>query len=189
MDGRIRPAGSGHSHLRRQATLIVILATCSIFSAGQEQRVVENSVEAFIPFLTPVGDIIRPEWPESFTRDGIQGTVQMLVTIDESGRVTSVEALAGPVAMRDLAMAAVRTWHFNPVIRNGHAVPAYTTELLTRYIPSLKHSFDDLKDRAAYERQQALKERFPRSDAQILADFEQDTTGTTGPRKSGTTTP
>ena len=78
MHGRIRPAGSGHSHLRRQATLIVILATCSIFSAGQEQRVVENSVEAFIPFLTPVGDVIRPEWPESFTRDEIRDNDRFL---------------------------------------------------------------------------------------------------------------
>lgn len=152
----------------------------SVRSAGQDERNVGGGVEAFVPFLTPIGDFARPEWPDSFERDGIQGTVQMIVTIDGSGSVTNVEALTGPVAMRDLATAAVRTWHFNPVIRNDHPVAAYTTALLSHITSVGKHSFDDLKDPVARDREQALREKYARSDAEVLADVEQDSVGRTG---------
>jgi hypothetical protein len=159
--------------------LVVALLACSVLSTCQQSRGIDSKVEAFVPDLTPIGNAERPSWQESTARD-LDGAVQMLVMIDESGTVVNVEALTGPAAMRDVAVAAVRTWRFNPVIRDGHAVAAYTTELLTHYIRSRKHSYDDLKNHAAYDREEALRERFPRTDIQVLADLEQNSIGTTG---------
>jgi TonB family protein len=138
-----------------------------------------DAPEAFVPFLTPI-EKVGPLWPEAARADGVQGTVEMLVSIDARGFVTKVEAWTGPVILREAAIEAVRQWKFQPVLRSGRAVAAYTTALLVRMDPARIGSFslNMSEERGAAERTVELERRFPRSKQQVLADLEQDAKGT-----------
>jgi len=65
-----------------------------------------------------------PEYPIAAVRAGQEGTVLVRAEIDASGKPGNVE-LAQRSRSRDLdraALAAVRTWTFEPAIRDGKAV-------------------------------------------------------------------
>src|SRR6266853_6241576 len=88
------------------------------------QSLGEGDVQAFVPKLTPLKRVAGV-LPETARSQGLQGVVRMLVTIDQQGLVTNVEALTGPEILRKPAMDAVRQTQFLPVIRNGHPVTSY----------------------------------------------------------------
>jgi TonB family protein len=134
--------------------------------------------QAFIPLLHPITHI-EPVWPAEAKQ--MEGSVELLVTIDEQGTVTDAEALSGPPALRPAAIAAAKQMQFRPVIRAGHPVAAYTMQTvdfmdwsLPSHVP-LVNMADDL---AAAQRQMTLSQAWPRSKAQVLADYENDLEGT-----------
>jgi TonB family protein len=134
--------------------------------------------QAFVPFLNPV-QREEPEWPESAQTQGIQGVVQVLITVDPRGSVANAEAMTGPEVLRKSAMDAVRQWKFRPVLRDGHAVFAYTQTVVTfldHSKPSTPESMglNVADEMAASQRTRELQDRWPRSPAQTLADLEQD---------------
>jgi hypothetical protein len=161
--------------------VICVLVICLSFLAFPAQAPnaspndVANTVQAFVPFLTPI-EKVRPLWPDAAITAGVQGNVEMLVTIDAQGHVTKVEAWTGPEILRVASIEAVRQWRYQPVLRFGHAVAAYTTALLVRIDPARaeKFSLNRAEEHAADERRFELTERFPRSKEQVLADLEQD---------------
>jgi len=58
---------------------------------------------------------VEPSYPETARRSGIEGTVELEVSIDASGRVTDVEVLRGlPMGLSDAAIDAVRKWTWKP---------------------------------------------------------------------------
>src|SRR5205823_1800383 len=74
----------------------------------------------------------------------------------------------------------VRQWRFQPVIRNGHAVNAYTDATVTFFDPRKPFEGEDAiggslaDDLAEAKRILELENRFPRSPEQVLADLERD---------------
>jgi TonB family protein len=137
--------------------------------------------QAFVPFLNPVKRE-RAEWPDSARAQGIQGMVQVLITVDPQGSVANAEALTGPAILRKPAVDAVKGWTFRPVMRDGRAVFAYTqatVDFLDYSKPLTPDSlgFDVGDEMAAGRRIQDLQARWPRSPAQVLADLEQDLGG------------
>jgi len=157
------------------SSVLTICLPLLVFGAQVPPRDGANTVEAFIPFLTPI-EKVRPLWPDAAITEGVQGNVEMLVTIDTQGHVTKIEAWTGPEILRGAAIEAVRHWRYQPVLRFGHAVAAYTTALLVRIDPARggKFSLNKAEEHAADERRFELTERFPRSKEQVLADLEQD---------------
>ena len=144
--------------------------------------------EAFVPFLNPVKRE-EPEWPESARAEGIQGMVQVLITVDPQGSVANAEALTGPAVLRLSAVNAVKRWKFRPVIRNGRAVFAYTQSTVnfldySKPVTPDSFRFDVSEDAAAVEKTQEIQSRFPRSSEQVLADLEQDLGGRTDENRS-----
>jgi len=58
---------------------------------------------------------VEPAYPEIARRSGIEGTVELEVSIDAAGRVTDVEVLRGlPMGLSDAAIDAVRKWTWKP---------------------------------------------------------------------------
>src|SRR5262249_4910383 len=58
---------------------------------------------------------VEPVYPEPARRAGIEGIVELEVSIDASGRVAEVEVLRGlPMGLSDAAVEAVRKWTWKP---------------------------------------------------------------------------
>jgi len=58
---------------------------------------------------------VEPQYPDLPRRAGIEGTVELEVSIDAKGRVTDVEVVRGlPLGLSDAAADAVRKWTYRP---------------------------------------------------------------------------
>ena len=67
---------------------------------------------------------MKPRYPESARRQGVEGTVLLKMRITEQGSVeeVQVERSAGHPDLDQSAMDAVRRWHFEPARRSGEPV-------------------------------------------------------------------
>jgi protein TonB len=67
---------------------------------------------------------VKPRYPESARRRGIEGTVLLQMRITAQGRVEAVKVVrsAGYPELDESAIEAVRRWRFEPARRNGAPV-------------------------------------------------------------------
>ena len=67
---------------------------------------------------------VKPRYPESARRRGIEGTVLLKMRITAQGRVEDVQVVrsAGYPDLDESAIEAVRRWRFEPARRNGEPV-------------------------------------------------------------------
>jgi TonB family protein len=63
-----------------------------------------------------------PDYPAEAKAAGVQGTVSVLIEVDEAGNVTEAEALGGPALLRDAAVAAARRAKFSQTRLSGRPV-------------------------------------------------------------------
>jgi TonB family protein len=140
-------------------------------------KTVPGGIEAYVPEKSPLHEI-DPALPEDARRAGVQGMVELLITLDPQGHVTNAEPLSGSDILRKAAVATVQDWTWRPVLRNGVAVSAYTNATVTYIDPSqgtFTPSITDLM--AAQQRRGELEEALPRTPQQKLADIEEDSQG------------
>jgi TonB family protein len=170
--------------MRLASLMLVPLLPLSAQQIPSAASQTDRDVQAYVPRLTPLN---RTEGvlPDSARSQGIQGMVRMLAIIDSQGLVTNVEALAGPEVLRKPAMDTVRQWKFQPVIRDGHPVVAYTDALVNFFVPGKPPSsaLNMAEELAAAQRILEIQRRFPRSKDQVLADLEQDISGVEGQQR------
>jgi TonB family protein len=57
----------------------------------------------------------------------VEGDVTLDALIDETGRVTKIKTISGPVLLQQAAAAAVRQWKYEPAALDGKAVPMHLT--------------------------------------------------------------
>jgi TonB family protein len=69
----------------------------------------------------------RPAYPAPAKASNIQGTVTVIATVDENGKVASARALNGPLLLRQAAADSVRQWKFSPGTIDGKAAPSEVT--------------------------------------------------------------
>lgn len=72
--------------------------------------------------------MVRPRYPETALRRGIEGTVMLRLRISGSGEVLSAEVTSSPDPSRALDRAAIdaaKKWRFEPARRNGRPVEAW----------------------------------------------------------------
>ncbi len=67
---------------------------------------------------------VTPVYPRQARSMRMSGTVKVEVTVDEDGRVATVENTSGPVLLKQAALDAVRKWEFTPFVRDGQPVKA-----------------------------------------------------------------
>ena len=136
--------------------------------------------EAFLPMLRPVNRI-EPVYPPEARTQGVQGLVDLLVTIDASGAVVNAEPLDGHDLLRPAAVQAVRQWKFRPVFRNGRPVPALTQAVVDFFPdtgkPASPEDLNISEQVKSAQRFQELAAKFPRSPAETLADSEEQIRG------------
>jgi protein TonB len=63
---------------------------------------------------------VEAVYPED-ARD-VSGSVVMLATVDDHGKIVKLSAIAGPEKLRDAAQSAVNQWTFKPYLLNGRPV-------------------------------------------------------------------
>ena len=70
-----------------------------------------------------------PVYPDSLRQQGVEGTVLVQAIIGKSGSVLDAHAVGSqaPAELADAALAAVRTWQFEPTLLNGEPVEVITT--------------------------------------------------------------
>jgi TonB family protein len=138
--------------------------------------------EAFVPMLNPI-ERIEPDYPTQARSQGVQGMVDLLVTIDYTGAVVNAEPLSGREILRPAAVEAVKKWKFRPVFRDGHPVSAYTQAYVNFFLNSGKTEASDLDVSGQMQSAQRVREisdHFPRSPEQVLADSEEQIRGEDG---------
>jgi protein TonB len=64
----------------------------------------------------------KPVFPEEAKRVRASGRVTVRVVVDENGKVTSAQAIDGPLPLREAAEAAARQAVFQPTTRDGITV-------------------------------------------------------------------
>lgn len=151
------------------------------------QPIADGEPQAYVPGLTPI-EFVEPVFPAEAKAASLQGMVNLLVTIDPSGRVVKAEPLAGPKMLRQAAVETAQQWRFRPVIRNGLPCFAYTGGMVDFVDPDKPLSGESQPDLAeemqAAQRGLELQAKFPRTPEQILADTEQNLGGKSGQQRS-----
>jgi TonB family protein len=71
---------------------------------------------------------VEPSYPELARRAGVEGTVELEISIDATGRVSEVEVVRGlPLGLSQAAADAVRRWVYRPARSSSGPVPARKT--------------------------------------------------------------
>jgi periplasmic protein TonB len=65
---------------------------------------------------------VPPVYPQMARSQRISGDVKIDALIDESGRVTSMKVVSGPVMLHQAAMDALHQWKYKPATLNGKPV-------------------------------------------------------------------
>ena len=95
-------------------------------SLGSSQKPV---VEKITPFALQ-GLLIR-SYPAKRSKEAekanIFGTVQLHITLDETGHIADLGVVCGSEALDDAALETVRHWKYQPYLSNGQTVPVEST--------------------------------------------------------------
>jgi protein TonB len=64
---------------------------------------------------------VDPQYPKKIGRNEVE-IVKLLATVGESGEVTNVQRISGPLPFATAATSAVREWKYSPTLFDGHPV-------------------------------------------------------------------
>jgi len=64
----------------------------------------------------------RPVYPPAARESNIQGSVTLQATVDERGNVVAVNAVSGPVYLRQAALDSVKQWKYSPATLDGKPI-------------------------------------------------------------------
>ena len=70
---------------------------------------------------------VLPSYPQIARSNRVAGDVTLDALVDESGNVLDVKVIAGPLLLRDAAMAALRQWKYEPARLDGQPTPMHLT--------------------------------------------------------------
>jgi TonB family protein len=70
---------------------------------------------------------VRPDYPDSWKREGLQGTVHVRFTIAKDGSVRDVNVVDGDSRLAKSALKAVKQWRYSPALKNGEPVELQST--------------------------------------------------------------
>lgn len=95
------------------------------------------------PLATPV-----VAYPAEAKQARIQGTVELQINVDATGHVAQVEAISGPIALREAAVNAYRNAAYKPLLKDGRPVPALIRTHVDFRLKELPPDTDQLVDRS-----------------------------------------
>ncbi len=105
------------------STLFILVFSASLLSAQMKPERVRISQQVAQGFVIKK---VAPIYPEQARKEGIQGTVQLLVHLSKAGEVESVQEISGPPLLAASAIEAVRQWKYTPYHLNGYPIAVET---------------------------------------------------------------
>jgi len=85
-------------------------------------------------------------YPAEAKNARIQGSVQLQINVDATGHVTQVQALTGPIALRQAAIGAYSNATYRPILVGGKPAPAIITTSVNFSLKELPPDTDQLVD-------------------------------------------
>jgi len=104
----------------RHFTLTVLLVASG--AHGQDQSKTGQDVQP-----ATLLDRVNPDYPDSWKKEGLQGTVHLHLTIAKDGNVRDVKVVDGDSRLAKSAEKAVKQWWYKPALRNGEPVEVRAT--------------------------------------------------------------
>jgi len=101
------------------SSLALLLAS---YSPGQDQPKAGQGVQP-----ATLVHRVSPDYPNSWKREGLQGTVHLRITIAKDGSVRDVKVVDGDSRLAKSAEKAVKQWRYKPALRNGEPVELQAT--------------------------------------------------------------
>ena len=101
------------------SSLALLLAS---YSPGQDQPKAGQDVQP-----ATLVHRVSPDYPNSWKREGLQGTVHLRITIAKDGSVRDVKVVDGDSRLAKSAEKAVKQWRYKPALRNGEPVELQAT--------------------------------------------------------------
>ncbi len=77
--------------------------------------------------MAPPRRVGNPVYPPEAKAAGIEGVVIAEIIVNEQGRVTEAKVVRSVPLLDEAALAAVRTWQYEPTLLNGQPVPVRMT--------------------------------------------------------------
>ena len=145
--------------------------------AAEQRNPEPGEIQVYVPGKTPLHQT-GPRLPEEARSAGVQGMVELLITLDTTGHAVKAEPLSGPDVLRKAAVQEIKDWTWRPVLRNGVGVAAYTNATVTYIDPNLGRFTPSMTDLMQAERRKnELEKAMPRTIQQKIDDLEQDSQG------------
>ena len=78
---------------------------------------------------------VAPQYPSNAIRMRIEGTVELMATISQTGEITHIKILSGDGQLTKAAADAVRQWKYKPYLLNGEPVEIQTQVTVNFKLP------------------------------------------------------
>ena len=127
LDNQNEAAKSSYSRLVAEKTRAEAKKAAEIEAAKPVPLPVITGPVQIGPLNAYASRLVSPVFSELDRKLGFQGKVIVQISLDETGKVTSVEANSGAKNLRGLAVDAVKKSKFNPVLVDGKPVKAEGT--------------------------------------------------------------
>lgn len=127
---------------RKPLFICVVLLICATPSYGQTsskgqvgpallRRIICNCTNPKARFI----HYARPRYPKVALAAKVQGKVILELLIDKSGTPRKIEVISGNPLLAQAALAAAKTWRYQPLRLNGKAVEMSTTAEINFVLP------------------------------------------------------
>jgi TonB family protein len=117
--------------------LIAALLLASLQAAAPIQTVPIQDEPLTVPAIA---------YPPDAKKARIQGAVQLQIDVDATGHVTAVQALSGPIPLRQAAIDAYQQATYRPILVGGKPAPAIITTSVNFALKELPPDTDQLVD-------------------------------------------
>ena len=97
---------------------IAVLAVVGAIALAQDAPKKITHAEALSALATKV----QPEYPPIAKQLKVQGTVELLVVVAETGEVAKVDILSGNALLTNSSVQAVKHWKFRPFTEDAKAI-------------------------------------------------------------------
>jgi TonB family protein len=77
---------------------------------------------------------VEPEYPAAAQKAGVQGFVNLDITVGPDGSVTDAKVMTPKPPLDAAAIAAVKQWRYEPTVRDGVAIPVRMNVLVSFFL-------------------------------------------------------
>jgi protein TonB len=65
---------------------------------------------------------VAPEYPFDARQEHVEGDVLVKIVVDQSGNISDMKAVSGPIVLRQAALDALQSWKYEPPMSDGQPI-------------------------------------------------------------------